>query len=163
MPRLDKSMLAESFGARLNPVDHVGVYFSSFPRIQMEKKPSKNAIVLMAVALVAISTVVVLHADPVQTLIGMLLGVFVLVVVVNGGKKRILVRTIGNEVAQEVAKGEVYTVRVPPLVVELLRQGKEIEAIRVLREATGMGLMEAKNQIDEIHLRIEMGQQIHCE
>lgn len=129
----------------------------------MDKKPSKNAIILIAVMIVAISTVVILHADPVQTLIGMLLGVFVLVVVVNGGKKRILVRTIGNEVAQEIANGEVYSVKVPPQVVDLLRQGKEIEAIRVLREATGMGLMEAKNQIDEIHLRIEMGQQISCE
>lgn len=140
------------------------LYTFQASRVQvMDKKPSKNAVVLIAVMVVAISTVVILHADPVQTLIGMLLGVFVLVVVVNGGKKRILVRTIGNEVAQEIAKGEVYSVNVPPQVVDLLRQGKEIEAIRVLREATGMGLMEAKNQIDEIHLRIEMGQQIICE
>ena len=140
------------------------MYTFQAPRVQvMDKKPSKNAIILIAVMIVAISTVVILHADPVQTLIGMLLGVFVLVVVVNGGKKRILVRTIGNEVAQEIANGEVYSVKVPPQVVDLLRQGKEIEAIRVLREATGMGLMEAKNQIDEIHLRIEMGQQISCE
>ncbi len=140
------------------------MYTFQASRVQvMDKKPSKNAVVLIAVMVVAISTVVILHADPVQTLIGMLLGVFVLVVVVNGGKKRILVRTIGNEVAQEIAKGEVYSVNVPPQVVDLLRQGKEIEAIRVLREATGMGLMEAKNQIDEIHLRIEMGQQIICE
>ncbi len=32
----------------------------------------------------------------------------------------------------------------------LLRQGKKIEAIKLLREATGMGLLEAKNQIEGV-------------
>ena len=129
----------------------------------MDKKPSKNAVILIAVMVVAMTLVVVVHADPVQTLIGMLLGVFVLVVVVNGGKKRILVNRMGAEIQQEIAAGKAYSVRVPVQVVNLLREGKEIEAIRVLRESTGLGLFEAKNQIDEIHLRIEMGQAINCE
>jgi ribosomal protein L7/L12 len=36
----------------------------------------------------------------------------------------------------------------PPEIMELLRDGKKIEAIRVYREQTGVGLKEAKDFID---------------
>jgi ribosomal protein L7/L12 len=39
----------------------------------------------------------------------------------------------------------------------LLRQGKKIEAIKVLRERTGMGLAEAKQAVDAIDATIEGG------
>jgi hypothetical protein len=39
----------------------------------------------------------------------------------------------------------------------LLRQGKKIEAIKVLRERTGMGLAEAKQAVDAIDATIERG------
>jgi hypothetical protein len=39
----------------------------------------------------------------------------------------------------------------------LLRQGKKIEAIKVLRERTGVGLAEAKQTIDAIDATIEGG------
>lgn len=127
----------------------------------MENK--QKAIILIAVMVVAMTAVVVVHADPAQTLIGMLIGVFVLVVIVNGGKKRILVNRMGSEIQQEIAQGTPYSARVPTRVVALLREGKEMAAISALREATGAGLFEAKNQVDELRLRIEMGQSINCE
>jgi len=42
-------------------------------------------------------------------------------------------------------------------IMALLRQGKKIEAIRVLRERTGVGLAEAKQTIDAIDATIEGG------
>ncbi|MEZ5300995.1 MAG: ribosomal protein L7/L12 [Verrucomicrobiales bacterium] len=38
----------------------------------------------------------------------------------------------------------------PPEVEALLRQGKKIEAIKRLREATGMGLKEAKERVESV-------------
>lgn len=38
----------------------------------------------------------------------------------------------------------------PPEVVELALSGKKIEAIKVLREHTGLGLAEAKTVVDQI-------------
>ena len=39
-------------------------------------------------------------------------------------------------------------VEASPDILELVRQGKKIEAIKVYREQTGAGLMEAKQYID---------------
>ena len=39
---------------------------------------------------------------------------------------------------------------VPPRVIELVRAGKTIDAIKEYREATGVGLKEAKDAIDAI-------------
>jgi len=36
----------------------------------------------------------------------------------------------------------------PPSVLDALRRGETIEAIRLLREATGLGLKEAKDRVD---------------
>ena len=127
----------------------------------MEAKPNKAAnIVLIAVAIIAISLLVVMHADPAQTLFGMLIGVFVIVVIVNGGKKRLLLNRLGPEIQAEIEQGKPYVVRLPAAALSMLKEGRKIEAIKLCRQATGLGLMEAKNQIDEVHLRLEMGQSI---
>jgi ribosomal protein L7/L12 len=44
--------------------------------------------------------------------------------------------------------------RLPPEALQALARGQQIEAIRLLREATGLGLKEAKDAIDA-HLRGE--------
>jgi ribosomal protein L7/L12 len=43
--------------------------------------------------------------------------------------------------------------KVPPPVIEALQRGQKIEAIRQYRLATGIGLKEAKERIDEIGRR----------
>ncbi|SRR5258706_10639671 len=41
--------------------------------------------------------------------------------------------------------------RLPPAVTEALRRGNKIEAIKVLREQTGLGLKEAKDAVEKSH------------
>ena len=38
----------------------------------------------------------------------------------------------------------------PQRIAELIRQGKKIEAIKLLRETTGIGLKEAKDEVDRL-------------
>jgi hypothetical protein len=40
--------------------------------------------------------------------------------------------------------------QLPPEITELLRQGKKIEAIKLYRETTGVGLAQAKDQVEAI-------------
>lgn len=129
----------------------------------MEGEPKRQVnFALVAVAIVAVGLLVVMHADPAQTLTGMLIGVFVIIVIVNGGKKRLLQNRLGPEIQAEIDQGKPYLVRMPVTAINMLKEGRKIEAIKLCREATGLGLMEAKNQIDELHLRLEMGQSIQC-
>jgi ribosomal protein L7/L12 len=41
----------------------------------------------------------------------------------------------------------------PPAVVDALRRGKKIDAIKAYREATGAGLKEAKDYVEELQRR----------
>lgn len=41
-----------------------------------------------------------------------------------------------------------FTPGLPVLVVEALQRGEKIQAIRLMREITGVGLMEAKNAVE---------------
>lgn len=54
-----------------------------------------------------------------------------------------------------MAQGEI---RIPPEAIAALRQGRTIEAIKHLREATGLDLRRAKAAIDAHMARIERGQ-----
>jgi len=125
-----------------------------------KSKSSPLNIALVAVMCVAIGLLIVTHVDPVQTLIGMLLGVFVLVVVVDGGRQRALGKKLGPAIQQEIDDGRVYSADVPPSVLSLLKEGKKVQAIKLLTSGSGIGLFEAKNRLDEIHLRLTMGQSI---
>jgi large subunit ribosomal protein L7/L12 len=42
-------------------------------------------------------------------------------------------------------------------VIDLIYQGKKIEAVKVHREETGLGLKEAKDTVDEIERRVKSG------
>jgi hypothetical protein len=46
---------------------------------------------------------------------------------------------------------------VPPSVAEALRRGEKIQAIKCYREATGVGLKEAKDFVEEIQRRAGTG------
>jgi hypothetical protein len=125
-----------------------------------KSKASPINIVLVAVMCIAIGLLIVTHVDPVQTLIGMLIGVFVLVVVVDGGRQRALGKKMGPAIQQEIDEGRVYAADVPGSVLTLLKEGKKFEAIKLLKSSSGIGLLESKNRLDEIHLRLTMGQSI---
>lgn len=43
-------------------------------------------------------------------------------------------------------------------VVDLIRRGKKIEAVKTFRNITGMGLKEAKDYVDDLHERIKRGE-----
>jgi hypothetical protein len=131
---------------------------------KMDKRSAKpiGGIVILVIAAVAIGLLVIVHADPAQTLIGMLIGIFVLVVVLDGGKQKALSKRLGAGIQQEIESGRAFAADVPPEVIGMLRQGQKIHAIKILREATGLSLLDAKNRIDEIHLRLTMGQAIEC-
>ena len=128
------------------------------PPIKTESKPIP--VFLIAIMVIAISLVVVLHADPAQTIVGMLIGIVLLVVVIDGGNKRVLSRKLGSEVEKEIASGKVFEAGISGQALSLLRDGKRIEAIKAVRTESGGGLKESKEKIDEISLRMEMGQQV---
>ena len=44
------------------------------------------------------------------------------------------------------------TAGMPPQVIALAREGKTIEAIQAYREATGVGLREAKQAVDQLRV-----------
>jgi len=44
--------------------------------------------------------------------------------------------------------GPVFSSGLPPLVVDALQRGQKIEAIRLMREITGVGLKEAKDLVE---------------
>jgi ribosomal protein L7/L12 len=48
-------------------------------------------------------------------------------------------------------------VNVPPEIAEAMRSGKKIQAIKLQRESSGMGLKEAKDFIEEVERRAGMG------
>ena len=50
---------------------------------------------------------------------------------------------------------------VPPEVVDALRRGNKIEAVKRLREASGIGLAEAKGLIDRLEGGAHAGQSAH--
>jgi hypothetical protein len=50
---------------------------------------------------------------------------------------------------------------VPPEAVDALRRGNKIEAIKRLREASGLGLAEAKGVIDRLEAGAHAGQSAH--
>ncbi len=127
----------------------------------MEKKPGQTInIVLVVVMTIAIGLLIVTHVDPGQTLIGMLLGVFVLVVVVDGGRQRVLSAKLGPGIQQEIDAGTAYIADVPSSVLALMQNGKKIEAIKSWKNSSQIGFFEAKNRLDEIHLRLSMGQSV---
>ncbi len=128
------------------------------PPVKTENKPVP--VFLIVIMVVAISLVVILHADPAQTIVGMLIGIVLLVVVVDGGNKRVLSRKLGAEVQTEIDSGKVYEAGISGHALSLLRDGKRIEAIKAVRTESGSGLKESKEKIDEISLRMEMGQQV---
>ena len=44
--------------------------------------------------------------------------------------------------------GPVFSSGLPPLVIDALQRGEKIQAIRLMREITGVGLKEAKDLVD---------------
>ena len=44
--------------------------------------------------------------------------------------------------------GPVFSAGLPPLVIDALQRGEKIQAIRLMREITGVGLKEAKDAVD---------------
>ncbi|MBX9689158.1 MAG: ribosomal protein L7/L12 [Candidatus Obscuribacterales bacterium] len=125
-----------------------------------KRSPNPVNIVMVAVMTVAIALLVVMHADPAQTLIGMLLGVFLMVVLVNGGKKRILEKQLGPQLRAEMESGQPFRAEVTESILRCVKEGRKIEAIKELREISGLGLKEAKDKIDELHFRISSGQHL---
>lgn len=127
----------------------------------MDKKAAQPGIILLAVVMVvAIGALVATHADPAQTLIGMLIGVFVIAVIVNGGKKRILLKKLGPEIQQEISEGKSFKAPISEQVISLIKAGKKSEASKALSQFNGMSGNDLSAIIDEIQLRIEMGQRI---
>jgi ribosomal protein L7/L12 len=70
---------------------------------------------------------------------------------VDGGKRSNV--TVTHTVVRQIDGKDFPTDEI----MSLLRQGKKIEAIKVLRERTGVGLAEAKQTIDAIDATIEGG------
>ena len=91
-------------------------------------------------------------------LVGVIFGVLVAVIRIvrmNRGTARDLSRVeakVDALLKHQGIKFDPYA-DVPPLVVDALRRGKKIDAIKEYRAATGAGLKEAKEFVDEIERR----------
>ena len=57
--------------------------------------------------------------------------------------------TSGEPIALSVRSGSLESL--PPEVLAELRQGKKVEAVRLMRAKTGLGLKEAKDAVERLH------------
>jgi hypothetical protein len=128
----------------------------------MEKKSGKQSMIclLAMIALAALLFIGLRH--PAEVLTAVLVSIFVLVVVFDGAKRRALLKKLGPSIRKEIQAGQEYVADVPPRVLSLLQEGKKIEAIKYLRKSTGMDLCDAANKMDEMHLRLSMGQTVQA-
>lgn len=133
----------------------------------MENKPTNPLnILLIVVMVIAIGLVIVMHADPVQMLIGMGIGILLLALMGKNLKVRIeqsrqmAENRIAPNIQQEISQGKAFVAEVPSQVISLIKEGRKIEAVKAVREATGLQLVDAKNKVDELALRLKMGQKI---
>jgi hypothetical protein len=125
-----------------------------------KKDGRKTNFLLIAGMVLAVALVTVLH-DPVQILVGLLLGVVVLVVVFDGRPRRWLEKKIGSGVQAEIDAGQGYVADVPDEVLSLLKEGRKVDAIKCLHEHSDISLSEAARKMDEINLRLSMGQTVN--
>jgi ribosomal protein L7/L12 len=91
----------------------------------------------------------------------LILGLFVVIAILGGrlnAIERRMARLVSVEAKQDVllahfgVQFDPYK-NVPPAVIEALRSGNKIQAIKHYREATAVGLKEAKDFIEDVQRR----------